>query len=134
MRDDLADRIAIRELTARYNNAWIDRDPEAWCDTFTEGGSLEVVDGPTIRGHDALREMFKAMDSALVHFTTDAVITVDADQATQRCSVMTAAPTAQGDQVQLTGVGHYSDSLVRTAQGWRFARRTVVSKPIAPAG
>jgi uncharacterized protein (TIGR02246 family) len=133
MRDDLADRIAIRELTARYNNAWIDRDPEAWCDTFTEGGSIEVVDGPTIQGHEALREMFNAMDMALIHLTTDAVIVVDADRATQRCSLMTAAPTAAGE-VQLTGIGHYSDSLVRTAQGWRFDRRTVVSKPIAPAG
>ncbi len=130
MRDDVADRIAIRELTALYNNAWIDRDSEAWCETFTEDGCLDVVGGPSMEGREALREMFMATDSALIHLTTDAVIVVDGDRATQRCQVVTAAPTNGGNGVRFSGIGRYVDELVRTSRGWRFARRSVVAHPI----
>ena len=53
----LLDRAQIRELTARYNRAFDDGDPESFAATFTEDGVMAVegtfsVDGPPSAGRD----------------------------------------------------------------------------------
>ena len=124
---EVADRIAIRELTARYNRTWEDLDPDGWADTFTEEGVLEPVDmGITIEGRTALRQMAADAGFGVVHLTTDAVIELDGDTAVQVCTLLTAVRTREPKSVAFSGTGRYTDQLVRTADGWRFKRRTVV--------
>jgi hypothetical protein len=59
-----------------------------------------------------------------VHMTMDPIIEISGDTATQECSLLliTRAPR-RGITAAFTG--RYSDELVRTADGWRFARRVV---------
>ena len=60
MSDDTADRLAIQELIATYNDAVIRMDPDAWGSTWAEDGvwSLPgIADG--IAGREAIVETWK---------------------------------------------------------------------------
>jgi uncharacterized protein (TIGR02246 family) len=120
------DHLAIRELTARYNRAFDDVDSEAWADTFTPDGVLEYGGDAPISGHDALVKMSQATGYGFVHVTTDPIIDIDGDRATQRCTVIIANRRQASDRVGIAMTGRYEDKLVRTPEGWRFKRRTAV--------
>ena len=49
-----ADRIVMKELSARYDQAVDQRDIEGWVSLFAEDGSFESPMG-TATGHDELR-------------------------------------------------------------------------------
>src|SRR3954468_20153638 len=93
------DHLAIRELTARYNRAFDDVDSEAWADTFTPDGTMEWSGAEPITGRDALVEMSKGTGYGYVHITTDPIIDVIGDRATQLCTVIVANRTKERDQV-----------------------------------
>lgn len=128
---DVVDRIAIRELAARYNDAWEEEQPEAWAATFTTDGVLEIGGDPVAEGREALRLMLAAAGGGTIHMTTDAVIEVDGDRATHRCRLLTARPASETGDLVLSGIGRYTDNLVRTPDGWRFARRSAVVSAVA---
>jgi uncharacterized protein (TIGR02246 family) len=117
------DHLAIRELTARYNRAFDDVDSEAWADTFTPDGVMDYGGDP-IAGRDALVALSRATGFGYVHMTTDPIIEIDGDRATQSCSVIIAQRSQARDQVSVAMTGRYDDELVRTPDGWRFRRRT----------
>lgn len=126
----LADRTRIRDLTARYNRSFDDGDTDAFAETFTEDGVMEVVGGFEVRGRAGLAEMCRRTPYGVVHVTADATVDIDGDRAVQDVTVMVlqrpkpdAAPAER--QTTLERSGRYHDELVRTADGWRFARRTV---------
>jgi hypothetical protein len=65
----------------------------------------------------------------VVHVTVDATVEVDGDRAVQDVTMVIlsrppkdAAPGA--GLSKLSNTGRYRDELVRTTDGWRFARRT----------
>jgi uncharacterized protein (TIGR02246 family) len=127
----LLDRAQIRELTARYNRCFDDGDPEGFADLFTEDGEMVVAGGPTVTGRAALVEMCRHTPFGVVHTTVDATVEVIGDRATQVVTLLVLArpgpdaPRAQRHST-LQRTGRYTDELVRTAQGWRFVRRTAV--------
>ncbi len=125
----LVDRIQIRELTARYNHCFDDGDAEGFAATFTEDGVMAVEGGFTASGRDALAKMCRNVPYGVVHVTTDAIVEVDGDRASQYLTILVlnrpqidAAPDKRISSLQRTG--RYRDELVRTADGWRFTRRT----------
>jgi len=125
----LADRARIRELTARYNRSFDDGDAEAFAATFTEDGVMEVTGGFSVTGREALGQMCARTPYGVVHFTSDATVEVDGDRAVQELTILVlqrpkpdAAPAERSSTLQRTG--RYRDELVRTPEGWRFARRT----------
>jgi uncharacterized protein (TIGR02246 family) len=120
------DHLAIRELTARYNRAFDDVDSEAWADTFTADGVMDYGGSAPIAGRNALVKMSQATGYGFVHITTDPIIEVDGDRATQRCTVIIANRSKARDRVAIAMTGRYEDELVRTPDGWRFKRRTAV--------
>jgi uncharacterized protein (TIGR02246 family) len=125
----LRDRIQIRELTARYNRCFDDGDPEGFAATFTEDGVMEVTGGPTTTGRDALAEMCRHTPYGIVHVTVDATVEVDGDRAVQDVTLLVVArpapdAPAHARSSRLQRSGRYHDELVRTPEGWRFARRT----------
>lgn len=122
----LADWIAIRELTARVGRAFDDRRPDEWAGCFTEDAVFEVVGRLRLEGAQALREFAAAAPYGSVHTTTDPVIEVDGDRAVQTCTLISARRTEDHQPVVFGGTGRYTDELVRTAAGWRFARRSCV--------
>ena len=125
----LVDRAQIRELTARYNRCFDDGDPEGFAATFTEDGVMEVVGGPSTTGRAGLAEMVRGTPYGIVHVTVDAIVEVDGDRAVQDVTLLVVARPPEGvphseRRSRLQRTGRYRDELVRTAEGWRFARRT----------
>src|SRR5688572_5891522 len=85
---DLEDRLAIRELTARYNHAFDAQDAEAFADTYVEDGqTLHEEPGRSHGGRDAFIASCRRYRGRIVHTTSDAVIELDGDRATQLCTM-----------------------------------------------
>lgn len=125
----LVDRAQIRELTARYNRCFDDGDAEGFAGCFTDDGAMEVSGGFVVEGRQGLEKMCQRVPYGIVHVTVDAVVAVDGDRATQDVTVMVLnrpKPDAAPDErtTRLDRSGRYHDELVRTPEGWRFARRT----------
>jgi uncharacterized protein (TIGR02246 family) len=123
---ELQDRIAIRELTARYNHAFDDVDTEAFVNTFTEDGVFQLdTDGPVTAGRDRLASMSQVVNFGPVHMTTDPVIEIHGDTATQICTLALGFRTKEREpeSAVYASSGRYYDELVRTDEGWRFKKR-----------
>jgi uncharacterized protein (TIGR02246 family) len=116
----LVARTRIRELTATYNRCFDAGDAEGFANTFVPDGALEIVGGPVIAGHEALRDMCRSTPRTVGHVTVNAVVTVDGDRATQRCTLLVLD---RSSPPKLMATGSYDDDLVRTDEGWRFVRR-----------
>lgn len=120
--DELADRVAIGELTARYNRAFDDGEVDAWLDTFVEDGEMQR-DGRTWKGHDALARLLQKVGWGTVHVTTDAIVEIDGDRARQWCTLVLLRRERDRRPPVVLATGRYEDELRRTADGWRFVRR-----------
>lgn len=121
------DREAIRELTARYNLAADSRDLDAYAECFVADGAFEMVGLARLEGPAALKAMIGALDFPTLHVTADAIIDVDGDTATQRCSFMLFARRADENDLIVLTTARYEDRLARTADGWRFVERVATT-------
>ncbi|HEV8296528.1 MAG TPA: nuclear transport factor 2 family protein [Acidimicrobiales bacterium] len=116
------DAEAIRQLTARYNLAFDEREVESWLACFTADGQVEFVDSwRVIRGHDELRQVIETTDNTGRHTTTDFIVEVHGDQAFQRCQ-LTELGIDNGHAV-VRRYGRYEDRLRREDGVWRFESR-----------
>ena len=130
-----ADRLAILEQIARYSYAWDDRDLEAYVALFT-GDAAFVVDpelpgGPSVNatGHEAIRTWARErMDARkpgvqVRHHQSGTLFDeLGEDQARTRTMLLTSRVGPDGEP---PGSGVYYDEWRRTAEGWRFAKRTL---------
>jgi 3-phenylpropionate/cinnamic acid dioxygenase small subunit len=117
------DREAIRDLTARYNLAADTRDLDAYAACFVDGGAFEMVGLARLEGTEQLTGMIGALDFPTLHVTADAVVDVDGDTATQRCSFMLFARKPDENDLIVLTTARYTDQLERTPDGWRFIER-----------
>ena len=129
------DRLAILEQIARYSYAWDDRDLEAYIALFVEGASFvvdpELPDGPSVNatGHEAIRAWARErMDARkpgvqVRHHQSGTLFDeLGEDQARTRTMLLTSRV---GPDSEPPGSGVYYDEWRRTAEGWRFAKRTL---------
>jgi ketosteroid isomerase-like protein len=121
---DLADRIAIAELSARYNRAFDDDDGAAWADTFTDDGVLIGASGTSTGRNELIQRCHDNPNVA--HMTTDFVIELGGDRARQYVTGMIFRSPV-GTPVAYARTGWYTDDLVRGPDGWRFTSRSVVT-------
>jgi hypothetical protein len=123
----IEDIIEIRELTARYNRAFDDVEPEAFANTFIPDGEFEHADRLT-KGHDRLMAMVRACGFGSVHMTLDAIVKVEGDTATQECFAIIGSRSLEREpgSAKWAGTIRYKDDLVRTSEGWRFQRRLLM--------
>jgi hypothetical protein len=122
---ELVDRDEIHRLTARYNRAADGLDPDEVLAVFTADGSLEMrggTDGDRSFVGPELAQLVAPSAGQRVHMTTDSIIEVDGDRATQECTLLLCTRSRRRGLAAVF-TGRYSDELVRTDQGWRFARR-----------
>ncbi len=130
-----ADRLAILEQIARYSYAWDDRDLEAYVALFAEDAVFvvdpELPDGPSVdaEGHEAIRAWAQQRMAArkpgvqVRHHQSGTLFDeLDEDQARTRTMLLTSRVGPDGEP---PGSGIYYDEWRRTADGWRFARRTL---------
>jgi uncharacterized protein (TIGR02246 family) len=114
---------AIRVLTARYNRAADEQDLEGFAACFTDDGIFEIEGLVTLQGCEAVKGMIANLAFPTHHMTTDPVIEVDGDRATQTCSFVLFGRREGDNQMQVLTTSRYEDDLVRTPDGWRFAKR-----------
>jgi hypothetical protein len=112
----------IQQLYARYNVAIDTGDAEAYAATFTPEGIFN-----NFSGHDALVGFIKAWRERLNganrrHWNTNLLITGDGKNATGSVYLMLLDISTK--PVSVAAVATYSDTLVKTANGWRFTKRT----------
>ena len=129
------DRLAILEQIARYSYAWDDRDLEAYIALFVEDAAFvvdpELPGGPSVNatGHEAIRAWARErMDARkpgvqVRHHQTGTLFDeLGEDQARTRTMLLTSRVGPDGEP---PGSGIYYDEWRRTAEGWRFAKRTL---------
>jgi hypothetical protein len=120
--ETVANRVAIGDLTARYNRALESGDLETWIGTFVQEGVLEISGGESFAGHRELARYFRSQAPDRVHLTTDAQVEVDGVHARQECRVLTLRP---GPAVE--AVGCCRDTLTYERGRWYFVRRQLVT-------
>ena len=129
------DRFEIHELIARYNRAVDGRDPDGWAATFTPDGEFHSLLVGIHTGADALiafARSFLVEDRYRVwvggqHWIGNVVIEGDHDRASVFSYHIMFVP--KDDAVAGVLMAAHDDLVVRTADGWRFARRKLVPWP-----
>lgn len=119
------DRQDIADVLIRYATGIDRRDWPLFRTVFTDDCELDYGEIGTWRGAD---EVTGFMDRAhapaghTLHRITNVATTVDGDTARARAYIdglIMSADNSSG----VSAVGFYDDELVRTADGWRIARR-----------
>jgi hypothetical protein len=123
----VANRLAIGDLTARFNRALETGDLETWIGTFVQEGVLREAGGGSFSGHRELAQFFRAAASDRIRVTTDAQVEVDGVHARQDCRFLTLRPGSNGAGPVVEAVGRYRDALVYERGRWHFSSREVVS-------
>src|SRR5581483_729775 len=112
--NDIADRFAIRELTAHYNDAIDDGRLDDYLACFTADGVFEIEGLGRGQGPDQIRPMVEPISPIAIHLTLDAVVEVDGDTATQRCRFLLGRRSPDRSDFSIVTSGRYRDRLVRT--------------------
>jgi hypothetical protein len=130
------DFFEIQQLYARYNNAIDSGDGDAWAATFTQDGVFN-----TFVGHDALVNFVKTWREKLggatrKHWNNNLQITGNSKEANGAVYLMLVDFSTKPPSI--VGTASYTDSLIKTKDGWRFTKRTtkgdtVPAAPNAPA-
>jgi hypothetical protein len=124
----VANRLAIGDLTARYNRALETGDLETWIGTFVQEGVLRGAGGETFSGHRELAGFFRAAPPGRIRVTADAQVDVDGVHARQECRFLTLRSGANGGAApEVEAVGRYRDELVYERGRWYFSTREVVA-------
>ena len=127
------DYFEIQQLYARYNIAIDSGDAEGWAATFTPDGVFN-----TFSGHDALVGFVKTWREKLngatrKHWNNNLQITGTSKEATASVYLILVDFSTKPPSILTTAT--YTDSLVKTKNGWRFTKRTTKgdSAPSAPS-
>jgi hypothetical protein len=103
---------------------------------FTDDCDLDYGEIGNWRGIDAVVDFMRQAHSAAgptLHRLTNQAIAIEGDRAEARTYV--DALIMLGDNKSgVNGVGYYDDEVVRTAAGWRVARRRFTTVRVAPVG
>jgi hypothetical protein len=128
------DTIDIQQLYARYNIAIDSGDAQGWAATFTPDGVFNAISG-----HDALADFVKTWREKLNgasrrHWNNNLQLTGNSKEASGFVFLMLIDISTK--PISIVGTATYTDSLVKTKDGWRFTKRTTKGDipPAPPAG
>ena len=130
------DRQDISELLVRYATGIDRRDWPLFRTVFTDDCELDYGEIGTWQGVDAVTEFMDkthTMAGHTLHRLTNQVIAVDGDNATAR-TYIDAVIMFGDNQAGVNAWGFYDDDVVRTADGWRIARRRFTQVRVATFG
>jgi 3-phenylpropionate/cinnamic acid dioxygenase small subunit len=126
---DISDRIEINDLLIRYTKAIDQKDWRLLDTVFTPDAELDYVSSGGIKGgYQEVRawlEKALAIFPATLHYVTNSEVTLQGDRASARTAVYNPMffKNPDGSMHHFAVGAWYVDELVRTAQGWRIARR-----------
>ena len=125
-----ADHQAIMELTATYCWALDEKAFERLRGVFLPDATARLGSS----SQSGIEEIIERVSTTLARFERSQhmvgthLIEIDGDTATCRCYLQAQHIRPAGEEPPLLTVGgRYEDRLVRTADGWRIAHRTLVS-------
>ncbi len=130
------DRQDIADVLLRYATGIDRRNWPLFRTAFTEDCELDYGEIGSWHGVDAVTEFMEtshAMAGHTMHRLTNQVITVDGDRAEARTYVdglIMFGDAGSG----VNAVGFYDDDIVRTAAGWRIARRRFTPVRVSAVG
>jgi 3-phenylpropionate/cinnamic acid dioxygenase small subunit len=130
------DRQDISDLLVRYATGIDRRDWPLFRTVFTDDCELDYGEIGAWQGVDAVTEFMDtthAMAGHTLHRLSNQAIALDGDKATARTYI--DAVIMFGDNKSgVNAWGFYDDEIVRTADGWRIARRRFTQVRVATFG
>lgn len=120
----------IRKLLALYPQYVDDNKTDEWALLFAEDGAL--VAGPhRMQGHAALREWLTNVQRGpkMRHLMMNADISIESPTSA-RSTMDMALLRAEGSQWMLMAAPRYTDRIVKTASGWKFAERIIDARAL----
>ena len=130
------DRQDISELLVRYATGIDRRDWPLFRTVFTDDCQLDYGEIGVWHGVDAVTEFMQlahAMAGHTLHRLNNIAVTVDGDSAQAR-TYIDGLIMAAGNSSGVNAIGFYDDEIVRTAGGWRIARRQFTSVRVVAVG
>lgn len=130
------DRQDISDLLLRYATGIDRRDWVLFRTVFTDDCELDYGEIGVWKGVDAVTDFMEqvhAMAGHTMHRMSNQVTTVDGDTAEARTYV-DALIMAGDNKSGVNGIGFYDDEIVRTADGWRIARRRFTAVRVTTVG
>ena len=128
------DLVEIQQLYARYNHA-IDSgvaDGMGWARTFTADGEFPAGKAT---GHTALAEFAKGFHTkspTMRHWNTNLMITPSPGGASGSVYLLLVDVGGEGKPPTIRTAATYVDDLVKTSEGWRFKKRTIIGGSTMP--
>jgi ketosteroid isomerase-like protein len=125
---ELEDRLAIFQLMFSYGPAADSGSARAAAGLWTEDGVYAVGDLAPMKGHAELEKMYEGdshqglIKRGSVHLTASPIVTITGDTAVATC--YSFVYLHEGDSYRIWRMSSNRWELVRTAGGWRIARRT----------
>jgi 3-phenylpropionate/cinnamic acid dioxygenase small subunit len=119
------DRQDISDLLVRYATGIDRRDWPLFRTVFTDDCELDYGEIGAWKGLDAVSDFMEQTHALLghtMHRLSNMVITVDGNQAVAR-TYLDGLMMAPDNKSGVNALGFYDDEIVRTADGWRVARR-----------
>jgi hypothetical protein len=121
---DVADKIEIQELLARYARGVDTHDWQLWRSVFTDDAVVDysrsgIASGSRDEIAGVLEQAFEGIPWA-THHITNIEIELDGDRARARAMFYNPMQLPDVDGPSATG-GHYEHELVRTPAGWKSA-------------
>jgi len=127
------DYAEINMLYSRYAYAFDSADGEMFASVFAPDGEFVAGARPTT-GREALAAMASRVPKRerpkIFHVTVNVLITPDAVGARGSAYVMTID---LAKNPAISGGGVYEDVIVKTAEGWKFRKRSYFAEPPPPA-
>lgn len=130
--EEVADRLEINELLARYCHAVDRKDWQAFRAIFTDDASLDFTafGGPAGSVGELEAFLIPVLESltASQHMTSTVMVDLDGDAATARSAAIVPMSRLDEEGQESTVVSGlwYEDQLVRTPGGWRIRARKQV--------
>jgi ketosteroid isomerase-like protein len=123
----VSDEFAIQQTINAYTEGASRADWPQVMSTFLPDAVWAVPSrNRELQGHDVIQPAMAGFIEQMAYFVqlnTPALIQVDGDRARARSVIREHGRFKDRDEA-LEVLGIYEDELVRTAQGWKFARRT----------
>lgn len=134
-----ADKAQIAEVLIRYATGIDFKDWKLFRTCWADEVDIDYGDLGIFTDPDAFTTLMEQIHGGMgqtYHRISNIVVDVDADRATARSyvrAVLQAVPDDGGSWID--ALGHYDDELVRTADGWRIAKRTTnIARVMSAAG
>ena len=123
----LTDEADVRTLAAAFSDICNRGDVAEFRKLWTDDGVWEIGDPLPAQavGIEAIAQMLTGLLAAwefFVQMTHSGVVTLDGDRARARWTVQETARSKGGNRFY-NNFALYEDEMVRTPEGWRFARR-----------